>query len=157
MRLILKRIYTCKDYTIGHLYINDTYVCDTLEDADRGLHYTMPLSKIQHIKVKDKTAIPTGTYTIMMDIVSPKYSNSKYYLNICNGKVPRLANVPMYSGVLIHVGNTAADTSGCILVGYNKAKGMVLDSKKAFENLYNILKTAHSKGETISITIKRTY
>jgi hypothetical protein len=92
-----------------------------------------------------------------MNVVSPKYSNSAYYLLICKGKVPRLDNIKGYSGVLIHTGNTAADSSGCIIVGYNKVRGKVLNSKLAFEKLYNILKVAANKGETITITIDRTY
>ena len=157
MKLLLKRIYTCKDYTIGHLYIDDKYFCDTLEDTDRGLDKAMPLAKLKELKIKDKTAIPTGTYNILMNVVSPKYSKRQYYINVCKGMVPRLANVPAYEGVLIHVGNTAADTSGCILVGLNKAKGKVLSSRIIFENLYPLLRKAADNGESITITIERDY
>ena len=157
MKLLLKRIYTCNDYTIGHLYVNNQYICDTIEDCDRGLDSNMPLSKLQQLKIKDKTAIPTGTYNILMNIVSPKYSKKQYYLDICNGKVPRLNNVPAYDGVLIHCGNTAEDTSGCLLVGYNKVRGKVLNSKLAFEKLYPMLKAAYKREESITITIERGY
>ena len=157
MRLQLKRIYTCKDYTIGHLYINGEYIMDTIEDTDRMLDSNMPLEQILNIKKKNMTAIPTGTYNILMDVVSPKYSKKQYYLDICGGKVPRIENVPGFSGILIHVGNTAADTAGCLLVGYNKAKGMVLNSKSAFEKLYPLLKAAYNRKESITITITRSY
>jgi hypothetical protein len=157
MKLLLKRIYTCKDYTIGHLYINNKYFCDTLEDVDRGLDCSMPLAKLKQLKVANVTAIPTGTYTILMNVVSPKYSKRQYYMDICKGMVPRLANVPAYEGVLIHVGNIAADTSGCILVGLNKAKGKVLSSRIIFENLYPLLRKAADNGESITITIERDY
>jgi hypothetical protein len=83
MKLILKRIYTCKDYTIGHLYIDGQYICDTIEDTDRGLDSNMPLSKLQQLKIKHETAIPYGTYTILMNIISPKYSKKQYYMDIC--------------------------------------------------------------------------
>lgn len=157
MKLLLKRIYNCKDYCIGHLYVDGIFVCDTIEDTDRGLDNSMSLTEILNKKVKHETAIPTGTYDILMNVVSPKYSNSAYYLLICKGKVPRLDNIKGYSGVLIHTGNTAADSSGCILVGYNKVKGKVINSKVAFEKLYNILKVASNKGEKITITIDRRY
>lgn len=157
MKLLLQRIYTCSEYTIGNLYINDKYFCDTLEDTDRGLDSAMPLAKIQQLKIKDKTAIPTGTYNILMNVVSPKYSKKQYYVDVCKGMVPRLASVPAYEGVLIHVGNTAADTSGCILVGFNKVKGNVIYSKAAFNKLYNILKVMSNRGEQITITIDRRY
>ena len=157
MKLTLKRIYTCKDYTIGHLYVDGSYICDTLEDTDRMLDSSMTLDQIAKIKVKGMTAIPTGRYKVLMNIVSPKYSKSKYYMNICKGRVPRLDNVPGYSGVLIHVGNTAADTEGCLLLGYNKVKGQVLNSKVAFENVYNKLSIAKSIGQTIYIDIVRNY
>ena len=157
MKLLLKRIYTCSEYTIGNLYIDGQYFCDTLEDRDRGLDNSMSLTEILNKKVKHETAIPTGTYDILMNVVSPKYSNSAYYLLICKGKVPRLDNIKGYSGVLIHTGNTAADSSGCIIVGYNKVKGKVINSKVAFEKLYNILKVAANKGEKITITIDRRY
>lgn len=157
MKLILKRIYTCNRYTIGHLYVDDLYVCDTLEDCDRGLDSNMPLSTILNTKIKDQTAIPIGTYNILMNVVSPKYSKRQYYMDVCKGKVPRLDNVPGYSGVLIHVGNDQDDTSGCLLVGYNKVCGKVMNSKSAFEKLYAILKKAYNSGEKITLTIKRNY
>lgn len=157
MKLLLQRIYTCSEYTIGNLYIDGQYFCDTLEDRDRGLDSSMSLYKLQQIKVKDKTAIPSGTYNILMNVVSPKYSKKQYYMDVCKGMVPRLASVPAYDGVLIHVGNTAVDTSGCILVGLNKAKGKVLSSRIIFEKLYPILKAAVDKGEKITITIERDY
>lgn len=157
MKLILKRIYTCNRYTIGRLYVDDQYVCDTLEDCDRGLDSNMPLATILNTKIKDQTAIPTGTYNILMNVVSPKYSKRQYYMDVCKGKVPRLDNVKGYSGVLLHVGNDQDDTSGCILVGYNKVRGKVLNSKSAFEKLYHILKKAYNNGEKITLTIARNY
>ena len=157
MKLILKRIYTCNRYTIGHLYVNNEYVCDTLEDCDRGLDSNMPLLTILNTKIKDQTAIPCGTYNILMNVVSPKYSKRQYYMDVCKGKVPRLDNVPGYSGVLIHVGNDQDDTSGCILVGQNKIKGKVMNSKSTFEKLYPMLKKAYNNGEKITLTITRNY
>lgn len=157
MQLKLERIYTCKDYTIGHLYVDGSYICDTIEDTDRMLDSDMPMEQIMQTKVKNKTAIPTGKYKVLMNVISSKYSKSEYYMNLCGGKVPRLENVPGFSGILIHKGNTANDTSGCLLVGYNTVKGKVLNSKKAFEELYRQLKIANNIGQSIYITIARRY
>lgn len=93
----------------------------------------MPLKTIQRIKLPKETAIPTGTYKITLDVISPKYSTKDFYIKNANkGRLPRLLNVPGYEGVLIHCGNTAADSAGCLIVGRNKKIGMVLDSKETF-------------------------
>ena len=149
-KLKLKRIAKQKDYTIGKLYINGVYFCDTLEDVDRGLTADMPLDELKRIKVCGRTAIPIGRYQITLGIQSPKFSKYKQY-DFCKGYLPRLLNVPAYEGVLIHIGNTHADTDGCILVGKNKQKGKVLESTKTFKELYNILA---SDNEPIEIEIE---
>ena len=140
MKLLLKRIAKRSSYTIGKLYINGQYFCDTLEDTDRGLTQGMSLQEISKIKVKDKTAIPTGIYSITLNIISPKFGAKAFYkANANGGKIPRLQNVPGYEGILIHCGNTDADTSGCILVGENREVGKVLNSQATFRKLYQIL------------------
>lgn len=137
MKIKVKRIYRGPEYTIGHLYVNDVYVCDTLEDRDRGLDYRMSLSKIKAKKIAGKTAIPTGIYRMTLDVKSPKFGSKAFYKEVCDGYLPRLIGVPGYEGVLIHVGNTQNDTDGCILVGYNKVKGQVIDSRNAFMKLWD--------------------
>ena len=155
MNILVDRKWKKESYTIGKLYIDGVAFCETLEDTDRGLSNTMPLEEIKSIKKAGITAIPSGTYKINMDIVSSKFSKSPWYIKNCHGaKVPRLENVPGYAGILIHTGNTASDTEGCILVGQNKAKGKVLNSKDTFLQLYNKMYAVHQKNETIEITIK---
>lgn len=155
MVITVDRKYKKPAYTIGKLYINGTFFCNTMEDKDRGLSQSMQLYKIQSLKKAGVTAIPTGTYNVRMDIVSPKYSQKAWYVTNCNGaKVPRLENVPGFEGVLIHTGNTAADSSGCILVGKNDVQGMVTKSKDYFLKLYNTMYSAYKKGEKITIVIK---
>lgn len=153
MKLELKRIAKKDKYTIGHLYIDGKFFCDTLEDPDRGLTSTMNLIEIKSKKIKGDTAIPTGTYKITLDVVSPKYSNfSKYpYVKFCGGKMPRLLNIPGYEGVLIHAGNTQKDTEGCLLVGSNKVVGKVINSQVTWKKLYEILQ---KDKNNLSITIK---
>lgn len=161
LNLILKRTYKGKQYTIGHLYKQNAdgslvYICDTIEDVDRGLDDSMTVAQIKAKKVKDQTAIPTGTYTITMGVRSAKYSNFKKYgwSKQYGGFLPRILNVKGYDGILIHVGNTEKDTSGCLIVGQNKVKGKVINSTATFSVLMNdYLLPAKKKGETIKITI----
>ena len=149
MKLLLDRKWKKEGYTIGQLYIDGVFFSNTLEDKDRGLTSSMSLEEIKRIKKAGITAIPTGTYKIRMDITSPKYSNREWFINNCNkGKVPRLENVPGYAGILIHPGNIAEHTDGCILVGKNDVKGKVTKSKEYFLSLYNKLYNAYKKGES---------
>lgn len=151
MKLYLKRIARRETYTIGKLYIDGKYFCDTIEDKDRGLTQSTPLSEIRKIKIKTQTAIPTGTYKVTLNVVSPKMSKSAFYKTNANGgRVPRLLNVPGFDGILIHVGNYATQSAGCILVGVNDVKGMVTHSQETFTKLYKILQS----GTNITITIE---
>ena len=153
MKLLLKRTFKGPQYTIGKLYVNGIHECDTLEDTDRGLTEDSPLSEIQSKKIYGETAIPTGTYKIDMNTVSPKFKD-RSWAKFCGGKLPRLIDVPGYSGVLIHVGNKPADTLGCILVGDNKIKGQVINSTSAFQELYFLMLKAKVAGEEITVTIE---
>jgi hypothetical protein len=141
MVIKLDRKYKKNGYTIGKLSIEGEYFCDTLEDTDRGLAKTMSSEQIAKIKIKNQTAIPTGMYRVNMGVVSPRFSTRSWAK--CNkGRVPRLENVPGFDGVLIHPGNSAEDTSGCILVGKNTAKGRVTQSVDTYMELLGRLKSA---------------
>ena len=152
MELLLYRIARCDTYTIGHLYIDGKYFCDTIEDVDRGLKQNMQPSVIRATKRKGVTAIPAGRYRVTLQVKSPKFSAKKYEKNygFCDGYLPRLINVPGFEGVLIHIGNTAMDTDGCLLVGKNTKVGKVLESRVVFVKLYEELKKANN---SIYITI----
>lgn len=152
MELLLERKFKKSEYTIGRLYIDGKFFCNTMEDTDRGLTQTTPLDEIRRIKVYSKTAIPTGYYKITLDVVSPKYSKKQQYKAI-DGKLPRLLDVPGFEGILIHIGNTASDSAGCILVGHNKARGQVINSTSTFNELYSLLLDRKRKGEEIFIKI----
>lgn len=154
LELLLDRKYKNETYTIGNLYVDGEWFCNTLEDKDRGLSQTMSLEEIKETKVYGETAIPTGRFAIRMDIVSPKYNGVKWYKDNFGGRMPRLENVKGFSGILIHSGNTALDSNGCILVGMNKAKGKVLDSRATFQKLWKILEQARKAGKTIYLTVK---
>lgn len=142
MNILLKRTYKSDTYTIGKLYVNNEYFSDTLEDRDRGLSQSMKLSDIIAIKVRGQTAIPLGTY-----IVKWTFSNrfQRY--------MPLVMDVPGFEGIRIHSGNSNADTEGCILVGENKIKGKVINSRVAVNRLYNMIQKADDSNEKITITI----
>lgn len=143
MEILVERKYKKKDYTIGKMYINGEYFCDTLEDTDRGLTQVMTLSEIKEVKEYGRTAIPTGRYS-MTYTYSPRFKKH----------LPLLLQVPCFEGVRIHSGNTHKDTEGCILLGENKAVGKVLNSRKTMDEFLRILKPAIEKCEVIWITIK---
>ena len=164
MKIEQVRIYTTKGsgtspgYTISHIYINGTYVCDSVEDYDRGLYQGMTEKEIAKIKVRKQTAIPTGTYTLTMNVISPKFSQMEYYKKYCKGYMPRLLNVPGYDGILIHRGSSANSSAGCVIVGYNTIKGKVTNSQQAWEKLMkNYLMPAKVLGEKITYIITRKY
>lgn len=151
MKLKLIRKYKKQDYTIGQLYYNDQFLCNTLEDHDRGLHSNMSIEEIKKIKKPSLTAIPAGTYNITLDIVSPKFSKYPFYQEVCKGKLPRLQNVKGFDGILIHCGSRADNSSGCVLVGLNKIKGGLVKSKETFKMLYQLLQDHKQEGLTIII------
>lgn len=151
MKLTLKRINKANDYTEGKLYIDGEYIADTLEDCDRGLTEDMELTDIIARKVYGETAIPVGTYQITLDVVSPKFKD-RGWARFCNGKLPRLMDVPGFEGVLIHVGNDPVkDSLGCILVGEKTADGYISNSTTTFRKVYEKLQEA---TDQITITIE---
>lgn len=144
MEIKLIRKYRNSNYCIDKLYINGAYFSDALEDPDRGLTNEMSLGKIKRIKVKGNTCIPYGIYNITITY-SPKFKKN----------LPLVNNVKGFEGIRIHSGNTPADTSGCILPGFNKVKGKVLNSKNTTERLIALINTALSKGEKVTLEITK--
>ena len=138
-RIIVKRIAKKDTYTIGKMYINGEYFCDTLEDKDRGLNDNQSLAYITLKKVWGETAIPIGSYKIVMN-----YSNKFKKI------MPLLLGVKGYEGVRIHNGQNESHTQGCILVGENKIKGQLINSRVTFDKLMSIL----NASEDIKITIE---
>ena len=129
MKIEVKR-YDFKDnYTVGRLYIDGVYFCYTLEDVVR-----------QGAKVDGQTAIPTGTYNVIIN-----------HSNRFNRDLPLLENVPNFTGVRIHSGNTDKDTDGCILLGQTYAgQDFIGNSKAAFDVFFDKLKAAKTATITIS-------
>ena len=154
MELKLKRRYKAETYTIGDMFVEEEWFCNTLEDKDRGLKSSMSHEEINKIKVYAVTAIPAGRYVVTMDVVSPKYNRVKWYKDNFGGRMPRLENVKGFSGILIHPGTTAVDSAGCIIVGLNKIKGNVLESRSTFQKLWKVLEQARKAGKTIYLTVQ---
>ena len=156
MKLELERKWPKATYTIGRLYVDGVLFCNTLEDRDRGLKQSDNLDYIKTRKVYGETAIPKGTYTVSMNVTSPKYAAVSWYWQLCKGKMPRLQNVPGFEGILIHPGgsNGPLDTMGCVLVGRNTKVGKLTESKATFKALYKEMKKASDRGEAIEITIE---
>ena len=128
-------------YTIGNLYIDGSFFSNTLEDKNRDVNKNGKFDNGE-TKIYEETCIPFGTYKVILTM-SPKFKR----------ELPRLLNVPSFEGVLIHRGNTAKDSAGCILIGENKAVGKVLNSTPYEERLVKMIKNAISRGEEIIIEI----
>ena len=128
MLIEVKRFEFKDTHTVGKLYINGSYECFTLEDAVRN-----------GTKVIGKTAIPIGTYKVIID-ASTRFKQD----------MPHILDVPDFTGVRIHAGNTSADTDGCILLGSTWAgKDFIGNSKIAYKKFFDKLK----ENKTVSITI----
>ena len=133
MKLLLKRKFKGPDYTIGDLFIDGKFFCNTLEDPVRILPL-LCFDTAQGVKCRCKekeygrTAIPAGHYKVTM-AYSPRFKR----------KLPYLHDVPHFLGILIHSGNNAGHTEGCILVGKNSVKGKVLESRAISDRLNEIL------------------
>lgn len=157
MEVLVYRKWPKSGYTIGRVFIDGELICNSLEDEDRGLSDAMDERIIRNRKVYGKTAIPRGRYRVDMETVSPKFSKYPFYMEVCQGKLPRLKNVKGFEGILIHVadGPKGADLlEGCIGVGMNRVKGQLCDGKETFKKVYSLMKEAHDRRETIYITVE---
>lgn len=141
MKLRLERLWPKKDYTVGRLYVDDRLFCNTLEDriVDKNKNGVFDGDEK---KVYGESAIPYGTYKIIYNW-SPKFGRN----------LPRLLNVPHFEGILIHPGNTAAGSAGCILVGKNTEVGRLTNSRYISDELNKLIDEAQRKGEPITIEI----
>lgn len=138
MELKLNRIFLGSSATIGELYIDKKYIADTLEDRVRP----------EGEKVYGKTAIPEGTYEMVLSY-SPRFKKI----------LPEILNVPNFTGIRIHCGNSSADSSGCVLVGTwdGEKEDWVGNSRIAFNELMSLLQKAADNKEKITITINNSW
>lgn len=141
MELRLERLWPKAEYTVGRLYIDGELFCNTLEDKVADVNRNGEFDGTER-KVPGKTAIPYGTYKIFYGW-SPKFGRN----------LPRLLNVTAFDGILIHPGNTAEDSAGCILVGRNTEVGRLTQSRLYSDELNKRIDIAQRRGEPITIEI----
>ena len=131
MKLLLQRHPSSAECTTGDLFLNVAWFCYTLEDV------------VREKKIKGKTAIPAGIYKVSVNW-SKRFQRP----------LPLLLDVPGFTGIRIHTGNTAKDTEGCILVGKTLTKDSIGGSRHAFNDLFERIKVALNHNEQITIEIK---
>ncbi len=136
MEITIKRTDYTAVSTIGEFWLDGKFFCYCLEDTDRQLFSTDPLTKIQKVKVYGKTAIPKGRYKVVITM-----SNRFKRL------LPLLLNIPGWEGVRIHPGNTAENTEGCLLPGLTRGQNFVGNSRTAFASLYKQIEEGLKQGE----------
>ena len=119
MKIKINRLYKTENSTIGELLIDGKFECFTLEDKERD------------VKIKGETAIPRGTYKVIIN-------QSNRFKRL----LPLLLNVNGFEGVRIHAGNTNHDTEGCILVGKTRSNNFIGQSRKAFDSLFSKMQKA---------------
>jgi len=127
--MLIRKWYTDKS-TIGELFIDNKFLCYTLED------------KVRVKKIKNITAIGSGVYNIKIT-----------YSQRFKKKLPLLLDVPEFTGIRIHSGNTDKDTSGCILVGMTKGNDIIYKSRMAFDKVYKLIEQAEENNENVKIDI----
>lgn len=133
MKMLVVRDQCGAECTVGQMFVDGEFECFTMEDVVRP----------DGVKVYGQTAIPAGTYDVIVN-----------WSNRFKRELPLLLNVPGFEGVRIHTGNTAADTEGCILVGKERNARAVTDSRKAFIPLFDKIQAAHDAGERITLEIR---
>ena len=143
IKLTLQRLLDTGKQTVGRMYINDMPICYTLEDTYRP------------VKIKHKTRIPAGNYKLVFRKFGRFYEKfSKRFKDIGNDRgMIWVTNVPNYEDILIHIGNTEADTSGCILVGSDIAERdgdwSLIASTVAYRKVYPMIASLMEEGTTI--------
>jgi len=138
VEIIVERLQKDEDVTIGAITIDGDFACWSLEDPVREI----PGQPVSTWKIHGETAIPAGRYKVIVDM-SARFKRL----------LPLLLDVPGYSGVRIHAGNTAADTEGCILVGNERLAKSLARSQLALAPFMAKMGEAQRKGETIWLEI----
>lgn len=134
--LVLNRDLQGKNCTHGSLFIDGQFECYTLEDLDRDLENGGK-------KIYGSTAIPKGSYKVAIDF-SPRFKRQMIHV----------LDVPGFSGIRIHAGNTAEDTEGCILVGNVRVDYAIHQSRKALDALFPKIQSAISAGKQINLKVR---
>ena len=147
MELKIIRKYLKENYTIGNLYIDDTFICNTIEDPIRELNdynHDGDFDDEGEGKIYGKTAIPAGRYKVKFTY-SPKLKR----------RLPLISQVPGFSGIRIHGLKNAKWSEGCPGVGENKKPGELVNYKYWETIICQVVEKAIKQGRDIFITIKQ--
>jgi len=148
MNVRADRRWTKTGYTISRVFVNGERFgdgkrfCNILEDEDRGLNKDMDLKTIKALKVPGQTAIPRGTYEVVITY-SPKFKKN----------LPLVKDVPGWSGVRIHSANDASQLEGCLAPGINDIVGKVSNSRYWTNLLNTKIEQAIKSGERVWLTV----
>jgi hypothetical protein len=147
MEILLKRIKQTSEETLGKLYINGVFECYTIEDEHHD------------VKIKHDTRIPAGRYEIKLRTFGGFHENYKVKFKDIHKGMLWLQDVPGFGDILIHIGNTEKDSSGCILVnaGYMESEnGRIVGTSSvlAYKKMYPKVAKALASGEKVWITIQ---
>jgi hypothetical protein len=140
VKLRVERQIFDDESTISEALLDGVHECYILEDRVREV----PDTPVEEWKVPHLTAIPYGEYKLVIN-------HSQRF----NRDLPLLLNVPGFTGVRIHPGNTQADTEGCLLVGRTKGDQFVGESRAAFGLLYPKLVAAIEAGDEVTVEIAK--
>ncbi len=139
MKLELKRLWLGEEATIGKLFVDGVEECYTLEDRVREIEG----KPVEEWKVHGKTAIPVGTYRVIIDF-SNRYQR----------RMPHVLDVKGFTGIRFHSGNKAVDTDGCVLTGREKqGDATILRSREAFREFFGKLTDVVEEGEEVWLTV----
>lgn len=139
MILTVKRESESNEWTQGKAYIDDVYECYTLEDQTQ-------IKKVMH-----ETRIPAGAYKVKLREFGGHHEKYKLKFPDFHKGMLWLQEVPGFKDILIHIGNTDDDSSGCILVGKGYLNGKITESTKAYISLYKKVVKAASEGNLVVI------
>jgi len=143
MVIVVQRFLKSDDFTIGRLSIDDVMECYVLEDEKRD------------VKVMHETRIPAGKYEIKLRTFGGHHEKYKVKFPFHKGML-WIQDVPKFKDILIHIGNTDEDTSGCLLVGKTAdlLKGTIGQSTVAYSAFYPKVERELSAGKKVFIEIK---
>lgn len=134
MEIRIIRTFKGRDYTVGDLFIDGAWQCNTLEP--HAIDWT------REKKTLGKTAIPEGRYEL-------KLAMSRRYGCL----MPYLLDVPHFTGIMIHKGMTVKDTKGCILVGHHKLKATLLRTRQTFDVIMEHIVAARRRNEKVTVSV----
>ena len=151
MKIIIDRVYKYPKYTVGEVWVNGDFFAYSMEDVDRGLHVDMPMRYMRERKVYGETAIPCGSYEVIVDY-SPKFK--KYMPHVMyRTDEDKLVEVPCFSGIRLHPFNTAEESLGCIGFGDWQGTNRIVNSKSYTAMLTDKIQKARNKKEKVVLEI----